>query len=87
MGRTFVTKRQLKRVAKLNKRILQFLPEGDSMRETYVRMSKFLDDRIATYDQFRVNPYTVTTSQLKYNTERELGLGEYHNKDRGDLEK
>ena len=57
------------------------------MRETYVRMSKFLDDRIATYDQFRVNPYTVTTSQLKYNTERELGLGEYHNKDRGDLEK
>lgn len=75
-----VTKKQLERILKLNKKICRMLPEGDSMKETYLRMNKFLLDRIDTYDQFLVNPYTMHTSQPKFNSDSELNLGEYEQK-------
>ena len=56
------------------------LPEGDAMKETYLRMNKFLLDRIETYDQFLVNPYKMHTSQPKLNSDTKLELGEYEQK-------
>lgn len=75
-----VTKKQLERILKLNKKIYRMLPEGDAMKETYLRMNKFLLDRIETYDQFLVNPYKMHTSQPKFNSDSELNLGDYKEK-------
>lgn len=73
------SKKQLERILKLNKSILKFLPENDSMRGTYENMARHLRDRINTYEKFLVNPYKNMTTQLKYNTEPALELGEYKN--------
>ena len=71
------TKKQLERVSKLNKKILDLLPDNDSMHGTYKQMQAYLDERIRLYEQFKVNPYKMVTSQLKYNTEGTFELGEY----------
>lgn len=76
-----ITKKQLERAAKWNKKILDFFPEGDSMRDTYKTMQDHLENRIETYEQFKVNPYSAVTSQFKYNTDASLELGEYSNID------
>ena len=76
-----ITKKQLERIAKLNKRILNLFPEGDSMRETYKTMQDHLENRIETYEQFKINPYSAVTNQFKYNTDVSLELGEYSNID------
>ena len=73
------SKKQLERVYKLNRKILDFLPEKDSMRGTYEQMAMHLRDRINTYDKFLVNPYKSVTTQLKYNTEGTMELGDYAN--------
>lgn len=75
-----VTKKQLERILKLNKKICNMLPEGDAMKETYLRMQKFLSERLETYDQFLVNPYKTHTSQAKFNSDLKLELGNYEEK-------
>ena len=73
------TKKQLERISKLNRQILDYLPANDSMHGTYSQMQKYVDERIRLYEQFKVNPYKMVTSQLKYNTEGTLDMGEYMN--------
>ena len=61
----------------LHRQCLSFVPMNDAM---YGRMSRILCDlqhRLETYDQFLVNPYTEHTSKPKFNSDRELELGEY----------
>lgn len=71
------TKKQLERISKLNRQILDYLPANDSMQGTYSQMQQYVDERIRLYEQFKVNPYKMVTSQLKYNTEGTLDMGEY----------
>lgn len=71
------TKKQLKKVLKLTKKILEQLPEGDSMYLMYHKMVTRLTDRIETYEQFYINPYTTVTSLPKFNSDTELELGGY----------
>ena len=72
------TKKQLLRVMKLNKQILKLIPEGDSMHLMYRKMKERLEERYDTYEQFLVNPYWPNKSQVKYNSDEELGLGDYN---------
>lgn len=78
MNRERPTKQQLQTVLDLTKKILTYLPQGDSMYLMYDKMVKRLTHRIETYEQFYDNPYTHTASQPKYNSDPKLGLGEYN---------
>ena len=71
------TKKQLERVIKLNKRILQLLPKNDSMYSMYDKMRVRLRERYDTYEQFLVNPYWTSEPKIKFNSDKELGLGDY----------
>jgi hypothetical protein len=73
------TKKQLERISKLNRQILDYLPANDSMQGTYGQMQQYVDERIRLYEQFKVNPYKMVTTQLKYNTEGTLDMSEYMN--------
>ena len=77
MSGKYPTKRQLRRMIKLHKKSISYLPENDAMMG---RMSRIIDDlqaRLDTYEQFLVNPYTVHTELPKFNSDKELGLGDY----------
>lgn len=84
MTRKRPTKAQLETVLKLTEQILDNLPTGDSMREMYEKMVKRLKDRISTYDQFLINPYTSTAKKPKFNSDTSLELGGYVAAEEGD---
>ena len=66
------SKDALKKVLLLNNEILSLLPEGDSMYKMYSKMSFRLEERINTYEQFYINPYSVHTSLPKYDSEKDI---------------
>lgn len=72
------TKKQLARVIKLNKKILQLLPKKDSMYSMYKKMESRLEERYDTYEQFLINPYWTSDPKIKFNSDKSLGLGEYN---------
>lgn len=72
------TKKQLLRVIKLNKKILGLLPTQDPMFLMYKKMEKRLQERYDTYEKFLINPYWTHKAQVKYNSDEQLGLGDYN---------
>jgi len=84
MKRDRPTKDQLKLILKLTEQIVDNLPDGDSMKDMYRKMVKRLKDRISSYDQFLINPYTNTASKPKYNSDTSLELGGYIAAEEGD---
>tara|TARA_Y100000114_G_scaffold25670_1_gene21327 strand:+ start:882 stop:1139 length:258 start_codon:yes stop_codon:yes gene_type:complete len=72
-----LSKKELLKALDLNKQILELIPEIDSMYFIYKNMDQRLQERYETYDQFAVNPYSSHKCQIKYNSDEELGLGEY----------
>ena len=77
MSGKYPTKKQLNRMIKWHEQSLSFMPENDAMYGRMSRLVQALRDRLETYDQFKVNPYTTHTVLPKFNSDKELGLGEY----------
>tara|TARA_B100000989_G_scaffold62835_1_gene43367 strand:+ start:10463 stop:10729 length:267 start_codon:yes stop_codon:yes gene_type:complete len=66
------SKENLSKILDMNKAILQLLPKGDSMRIMYEKMITRLSERIETYDQFYVNPYSTHTSNFSYHGDKDI---------------
>lgn len=73
-----ISKKELLKILKLNKQILNMIPETDSMHLIYKNTDQRLQERYDTYEQFAVNPYSSHKFQIKYNSDEELGLGDYN---------
>ena len=72
------SKQDLEKIISFHEQALVMIPENDSM---YGRMSRMLDNlkhRLEVFDEFKINPYTTHTSLPKFNSDDELGLGDYH---------
>ena len=80
-----ISKKELKQALELNNKILKLFPDSDSMHSTYNHLSNFISERIRTFEQFKDNPYKMHTSAAKFNSDEELGLGEYIQALRHDL--
>ena len=72
-----LSKKELLKALELNKQILDLIPETDSMHFIYKNMDQRLQERYDTYEQFLVNPYASHKFSFKYNSDEELGLGDY----------
>ena len=77
------SKADLIKVKALNEEIIKLLSDRDALHETYSKLQMYLTESIDTYEQFAVNPYKSTASQAKYNSDNELGLGEYNKYNKG----
>ena len=73
-----LSKKELLKALELNKQILDLIPETDSMHFIYKNMDQRLQERYDTYEQFLVNPYASHKFNFKYNSDEELGLGDYN---------
>ena len=66
------SKKNILKIIDLNKQIVDLFPEGDSMRAMYGKMSKRLQDRYDTYEQFYINPYSTHTSTFSYHGDKDI---------------
>jgi len=71
------SKEGLIEVHKLSAKILDLLEDGDSLKESYKKLDKYLEERIETYEDFVDNPYSAYGQQFKLNSDASLELGEY----------
>ena len=76
------TKEQLKLMINWHKDALHFVPENDSMYGRMSRLLRDLENRLETFDEFYINPYSTHTVLPKFNSDDELGLGEYKDAER-----
>lgn len=74
-------KSQLRRVIKLHEEAISFIPVNHAKFGQMSRLLASLKEWLEKYDQFQVNPYTTHTSVPKFNSDVELGLGNYTNDD------
>ena len=66
------SKKNISKIIDLNKQIVDLLPKGDAMRSMYEKMSKRLQDRYDTFEQFYVNPYSTHTSTFSYHGDKDV---------------
>ena len=76
------TKKELLKIIEFNNQILNLLPKGDSMHGMYSKMNTRLNERYELYEEFKINPYKVYSSQLKYSSGDSLNLGDYRSEDK-----
>lgn len=68
---------QLEHIVDLHAQALSSVPTNHPMYGEMSRMLHNLQERVRTYDEFADNPYKTHTSLPKFNSDVELGLGEY----------
>ena len=73
--------KQLERIVELHTEALSYVPMNNPMYGEMSRMLENLEYRVETYHQFTDNPYKTHTSLPKFNSDVELGLGEYESRE------
>ena len=76
------TKKEILKIIEFNSQILKLLPKGDSMHDMYSKMNTRLNERYELYEEFKINPYKIYSSQLKYSSGNNLDLGDYRSEDK-----
>lgn len=77
MNHPRIDKDDLQHVLNLHTQAISVVPMNHPIYPDLQELIDRLQERLDTYDEFEDNPYKTHTSLPKFNSDKELNLGEY----------